>query len=354
MYFATIGAEGLYLALCGPICRGQTSSNAARTATLQDSTAMNYKDYYKILGVSEKADQQEIKKAFRKLAAKYHPDKNQGDKAAEDKFKEINEAYEVLSDPEKREKYDTLGANWDAYQQGGFDFSQFAGRNGGGGQTFYFEGDPSAFFRGGSSGFSDFFEYFFGGGGHTGPFQGFGDRPGGGARGQDIQAELELDLAEAHQGGKRTFELNGQRLRVNIKPGAYDGQKLRIPGKGRPGPGGQRGDLYLILRIAPDYRFQREGDNLLLNRKVDLITAVLGGKITVPTMEKDIQIKVPAGAQPGQQLRIRGKGMSSSRHPDQKGDLIVRLEVEIPKTLTEEEKRLFEQLRSLQAKSTTT
>ncbi len=319
---------------------------------------MKYKDYYAILGVDKNASDKEIKKAYRKLAAKYHPDKNPGDKEAEEKFKDINEAFQVLSDPEKRKKYDALGANWEAFEQGGFDWSQYAGQGGPGGQggyTFVFEGDPSEFFGGGGgSGFSDFFEMFFGRGARGGadPFEAFMGRQRGAGRqararrGQDVQAELPITLEEAYHGSTRTFELDGRKMRIRIKPGAYDGQKLRIKGKGRPGAGGgPAGDLYLILRVQPHPLYRREGDNLIVDKHIDLFTAVLGGKVEVPTMSGPVKVTIPKGTTSGKLLRIRGKGMPKKDRPDEYGDLLVRIHVDMPTDLTPEEEALFRELK---------
>ena len=207
---------------------------------------MNYKDYYKILGVNKDASPKDIKKAYRKLAAKYHPDKNPDSKEAEDKFKEINEANEVLSDTEKREKYDTLGSNWEAYQHTGDDWREYAkstkesGRN-----TRYYKGNPSEYFgqRGAGNDFSSFFETFFGGGNS-------GRSQQASYVGGDIQTEMAITLLEAYKGSKRTFEVHNQKLRITIKPGSYDGQQLKIKGKGQLGvQGGKRGDLYIFLRV---------------------------------------------------------------------------------------------------------
>ena len=304
---------------------------------------MNYKDYYKILGVNKDASQKEIKKAYRKLAAKYHPDKNPGDKAAEEKFKEANEANEVLSDPEKRKKYDTLGSNWEAYQQGGGDWRQYAQqeRRGGGGRTFTFEGDPSDFF--GGSGHSSFFDMFFGQGGGR---QSRGRQSG--FRGQDIEAELQISLLEAYQGSKRTFELNGNKMRISIKPGAYDGQRLRLKGKGQPGAGGgSPGDLYIILKVQPEARFQRNGDDLIYTANIDLYTAILGGQIEVPTMTYPLKMTIPKGSESGKTLRLKGKGMPKYDKSNEYGNLLVKLNVNFPKNLTAEEEALFKKLQKI-------
>ncbi len=303
---------------------------------------MNYKDYYKILGVSKDASQKEIKKAYRKLAAKYHPDKNPDDKAAEEKFKEANEANEVLGDPEKRKKYDTLGKNWEAYQQGGGDWRQYAQQDRpGGGRSFTFEGDASDFF--GSSGHSSFFDMFFGEGG--------GRRRGGrqtAFRGQDMEAALQITLLEAYQGSKRTFELNGKKMRISIKPGAYDGQRLRLKGKGQPGAGGgSPGDLYIILKIQPESRFQRKGDDLTYTANIDLYTAILGGQIEVPTMTYPLKMTIPKGSESGKILRLKGKGMPKYGKPNEQGNLLVKLNVAFPKNLTAEEEILFKKLQTI-------
>lgn len=309
---------------------------------------MNYKDYYKLLGVSKNASQKDIKKAYRKLAAKYHPDKTKGDAKAEEKFKEINEANEVISDPEKRKKYDELGANWQSYQQGGGDRAYRGGRRGG--QTYQFEGDPSEFFGRGSedSGFSSFFDMFFGGGA-TGQSGSAGQQYTQRTRqGRDVEAELPVTLLEAYQGSKRVFEIFGQKLRITIKPGSYDGQRLRLKGKGQPlYEGGVRGDLYIMLNISPDPRFTRKGDDLIYKADVDLYTAILGGRIEIPTMGDKVKLRIPQGVQNGKILRLKGKGMPIYKNKDEFGNLLVKLNIIIPTRISEEERSLFEKLQNL-------
>ncbi|MCB0600187.1 MAG: J domain-containing protein [Saprospiraceae bacterium] len=319
---------------------------------------MKYKDYYQILGVAKDASPQEIKKAFRKLAAKYHPDKNPGNKAAEEKFKEINEANEVLSDADKRKKYDTLGSNWEYYQQAGDDWEKYAQqgpRSGGGNRTYYYSGSPEDVFgRGGQSGFSSFFDLFFGDGAQgSDPFAHYGERTrtGQAPRGSDVEATMSITLREAYQGSRRTFEFQGEKIRIAIKPGSYEGLKLRLKGKGHPGPRGQaRGDLYITLNITPDHQFIREGDDLIVNGKVDLYTAVLGGSIEVSTMTGKVKVNVPKGMQSGKTLRLKGKGMPVYGKSDVFGDMMVRLDVELPRQLSSQEEELFRKLKALHNK----
>jgi len=314
---------------------------------------MEYKDYYKILGVSKSATQDEIKKAYRKLAVKYHPDKNEGDKAAEEKFKEISEAYEVLGDPEKRKKYDELGANWKHFQETGFD--GFGGRGGapGGGSYYYtFQGDPSDLFGGG---FSDFFEAFFGGGGFSGR-QGRSSRRGGASAfssmfgrevpGQDLEGELHISLDEAYHGTSRIVKVGREKIRVKIKPGAYDGLKLRVRGKGEKSRSGHAGDLYLTVRVEKHPLFERKGDDLYVELPVDMYTALLGGKVQVRTMDGMVNMKIPEGVKNGQLLRLKGKGMpryDSNGH----GDLFARVKIVMPEKLTREQKELLVKMREL-------
>lgn len=310
---------------------------------------MKYKDYYKLLGVDKDASQKEIKKAYRKLASKYHPDKNPGDKVSEEKFKEINEANEVLGNEEKRKKYDALGSNWEAYQQGGGDWKQYAQQKGPRGRTFTFEGDPSDMFgnQGGGGSAQDFFDMFFGEGAEGRSYS-QGGRRSSPIKGRDLEASMPITLLEAYQGSKRTFEIGNKKLRITIKPGTNHGQRLRIKGKGEPGRNeGPNGDLYIVLLVQPDARFERVGNNLIYNADVDVYTAVLGGKIVVPTMTGKVNLKVPKESESGKVLRLKGKGMPLDKSVKTFGDLLVKLQVTLPKNLSDEEIKLFEKLKSL-------
>ena len=314
---------------------------------------MEYKDYYKILGVDKKASQDEIKKAYRKLAVKYHPDKNPGKKEAEAKFKEIGEANEVLSDPEKRKLYDQLGSNWKQYRDAGYDPSTAGGRarysqGAPGGQYYHeFEGDPSEFFGGGSSGFSDFFESFFGRGTRQGKeFSGNGGFSGFGADipGNDLAGELTISLQEAYTGTERIIDIGGEKIKLKIKPGAYSGLKLRAKGKGEKAQGGKAGNLYITINVSPHPDYERKGNDLYMNMPVDLFTALLGGKMEIQTLSGRINMKIPEGTQNGKQFRLKGKGMpvyGTSSY----GDLYVKIQVKLPDKLTPEQKELVMKLR---------
>jgi curved DNA-binding protein len=302
---------------------------------------VEYKDYYKILEVAKNASKDEIKKQYKKLARKYHPDVNPGNKEAEEKFKAINEAHEVLSDDEKRKKYDTLGADWKRYEQagggpGGFDWSQYAGQPGGG----YTYSSHGGDFNGAD--FSDFFSNIFGG---MGGDPRTGSRRSMSFKGQDYSAELELPLQEAYTGGRKTITVNGKNLRISIKPGIEDGQSIRLKGNGGPGRnGGEPGDLYITFRVAPDSRFVRKGNDLYIETEVPVYQAALGGDTFIETLSGQLKIKIKPETQNGTMLRLRGKGFPVYNQPDTYGDLYVKINLQLPEHLTEQEKDLFRQL----------
>jgi len=301
---------------------------------------MDYKDYYKVLGVGRRASQEEIKQAYRKLAVKHHPDKNPDNKNAEEKFKEISEAYEVLKDPEKRKQYDKLGANWKQYQQAGFDQGPFGGRNRG--RTYSSGADDSDFMNG--SGFSDFFESFFGRGGQqrSGPFRNVDfDFPPG-----DLKGEVSISLEEAYHGAERLIDLAGEQIRIKIKPGAYDGLTLRAKGKGQKSPSGKAGDLHLNIKVAPHPAYERKGNDLHMEAPVDLFTALLGGKQEILTLSGKINITLREGTQNGKVVRLKGKGMPVYGRTGQHGDLYAKLQVRIPEHLSPDQKLLIEKLRA--------
>jgi curved DNA-binding protein len=296
---------------------------------------MDYKDYYQILGISKTATAEEIKKAYRKLAVKYHPDKNAGNKQAEDKFKEVNEANEVLGDPEKRRKYDELGSNWKQYDQqagqGGFNSGDYY-RQHRRGRASRQEQD-----FGGSS-FSDFFERFFG-----------GEYEGGGFTQDtsvyDMRMDIPITLEEAYHGTMRQFEVSGEKLQIRLKPGTTDGQKLRIKGKGGKGRNSHaRGDIYATVQVHQHPVFTRKGNDLHCELPLDLYTAILGGELTVPALKGKMKIKIAAGAENGKVLRMKNLGMPVYNQADKFGDLYIKLLIEIPKNLTKEETQLFEKL----------
>ena len=309
---------------------------------------MEFKDYYKTLGLDKQATADDIKKAYRKLAKKYHPDKNPNDKVAEEKFKEVSEAYEVLKDPEKRKKYDTLGANWKHYQHAGGNpddwFRNFhQGRQGG---SYQFSGSFNDLF-GNIGGFSDFFESFFGGGERHRGTDGFANVA---QKGSDYEASLIISLEEAHKGVEKQFVVNGRTLRVKITPGIEEGKKLRLRNQGGEGrAGGEKGDLYLKIKIEKHPYFERKENDLYYDLNVDLYTAVLGGKKEVTTLDgKRINIIIPKETENGKILKVKGMGMNKPGRTD-RGDLFVRINVNIPQNLTNEEIKLFEKLKSLRS-----
>ena len=321
---------------------------SAGAVHIQPSTlpTVDYKDYYKVLGVEKAATTEQIKKAYRKLARQHHPDVNPNDQGAEQKFKEINEANEVLSDPEKRKKYDQFGADWQRYQQqpgGGpgrpgqpgadFDWSQYS--QGGGGGSPFGEGED----------FSDFFGSLFGNAG--GGRRHGGNRPGAGP---DYQAELELSLEEAYHGGPRTITVNGKNLRLTIAPGVADSQTIRLRDQGGPGRnGGPNGSLLINFRVRPDARYARTGADLTQDVPVSIYQALLGGEQTVETLSGPVKIKLKPETPNGTRLRLRGKGFPVYKQAGQFGDLYLRLTLTLPQQLTEKEKELIQQLAALRS-----
>ena len=313
---------------------------------------MAYIDYYKILGVDKTATQDDIKKAFRKLARQYHPDLNPNDANAKEKFQAINEANEVLSDPEKRKKYDEYGENWkhaDEFEAQRKAYQNQQGGGGGDGEYWYstdgthfsgFGGEGMHGFGGNGSGFSDFFEELFG---HRGASAGRGAH--GAFKGQDIQGELQLTLHEAATTHKQTFSVNGENLRITVPAGIANGQIIKLKGHGGKGVnGGPDGDLYITFNIADDPVFRRKDNDLYTDVNIDLYTAVLGGEVTVNTLDGQVKLKVRPGTQNDAKVRLKGKGFPIYKQDGTFGDLIVTYHVTIPTTLTDKQKDLFRQL----------
>jgi curved DNA-binding protein len=292
------------------------------------------KDYYRVLGVDRNASEADIKKAYRTLAKQFHPDANPDNPSAETRFKEVNEAYEVLSDKEKRAQYDQFGANWEQYQG-------FQGAAGGQyAQQVRVED------------LSDLFGNIFGG---------FGGRPrergnpyeasgfGGAAfrqRGQDYEQPVTITLKEAHDGAQRVVNIGGEELTLRIPAGADNGTKVRLAGKGGPGAsGGENGDLFLVVSVQPHPQFERDGDDLVVDVTIDIFTAMLGGDVQVPTLGRPVKMKIPAGTGSGRRLRLAGKGMPVMRKQGAHGDLYARVQISVPEDLTSEQLRLVERLR---------
>jgi curved DNA-binding protein len=301
---------------------------------------MEFKDYYEVLGVPRNASEKEIKAAFRKLARQYHPDVRPGDKQAEEKFKEINEANEVLSDPEKRNKYDALGADWQRYQQSGgrpeeYDFRRWSSGPGGGMHVEYATPEDLVDLFGDESPFSDFFSTLFGG------------RPQGGQararRGQDLEAPVLLSFDEAFRGATRALDLDGRRIEARIPPGARTGSRVRLAGQAPSASGGQPGDIYLVVEVEPDPRFERRGDDLYTDAPVDFYTAALGGETRVPTPEGAVALKIPPRTQTGRTFRLKGKGMPIPGGKG-RGDLFARTQIVLPENLSAEEERALRDL----------
>lgn len=294
---------------------------------------MEFIDYYKVLGVDKSATQDEIKKAYRKLARKHHPDLNPNDKEAEKKFKQINEANEVLSNPENRKKYDKYGKDWqhaEAYEK-----ARAQQQSGGQGAYTY---ESSNF---GDADYSDFFESLFGGG--------FGKRSSNrGFKGEDYRAEMQIPVRDAWQTHKKTFSFNGKDLRITVPAGISDGQEIKLKGYGGKGVnGGPDGDLFIVFKIINDTTFKRVGDDLYKTIDLDLYTAVLGGELTVDTFDGKAKINIKAGTANGTKMRLKGKGFPVYKKEGQFGNLILTFNIEIPQNLSDREKELFNELAKL-------
>src|SRR5947207_1333788 len=313
--------------------------------------AVQFRDYYETLGVSKTATDDEIKSAFRKLARKYHPDVAKDKKVAEEKFKQINEAYEVLSDPEKRQKYDQLGADWN--RPGGFQPPpQWGGQPGGGFYQHGGDGGGGVQFEFGGTGFSDFFEAFFGGGRGRSAFGGFGGREATAERGADVEADILVTLEEALHGSTRTVSLRRagsnkvENYQVKIPRGVHEGQRIRLAGQGEVGArGGKSGDLFLRVRLAKHPDFSVEGSDLIHDVKMAPWQAALGTQLKVPTLEGNVRLKIPAGTQGGQRFRLRERGLPGIS--GKRGDLYVVAQIDIPKKLSEREREIWSQLAKL-------
>lgn len=334
---------------------------------------MEFKDYYATLGVSKTASDKEIKQAFRKLARKHHPDVNPGDKAAEARFKDINEAYEVLGDPAKRKKYDELGANWRAYEQaeaagaGPFagqwnvNFGGGAGSGGGGGFRTMTQEEMEELF-GNQTPFSDFFTTFFGGGMGEEPASRRGPRSGRTRhrQGRDVEHEIELTLEDAYHGTTRRLSLkhdgHARTVDVRIPAGVGDGSRVRVSGEGELGAGGgSSGDLYLRVQLAPHPVFERKGRDVYVKVPIPATTAVLGGEAEVPTLSgKSVRLRIPPLTQNGQVFRLKGYGMPVVGKPSETGDAYARLEVQLPTQLSSEEREHWEALAKLQGSAAKT
>jgi curved DNA-binding protein len=315
---------------------------------------MEYKDYFKILGVDRKSSEQDIKRAYRKLALKYHPDRNPGDKNSEETFKEINEAYQVLSDPEKRRRYEQLGESYSRWQQrgapsGDFNWEDWFTQPQSGRNVRVEVGDLGDIFSGGGLGdFSEFFRRIFGGtGGMNSTYRGDGQRIAGAPPRQAFQQEVEISLQEAYQGTTRKIQINGRQREVIIPPGARTGTKVRVADAIATSANQPKSDLYLNIRVADDRRFERKGNDLHTEIKTDLYTTLLGGEVTVPTLSGNIVLTIPPGTQPGQTFRLSGKGMPQLKNPDSRGDLFVRVNVRLPRNLAKEQMELVKQLKDL-------
>lgn len=314
---------------------------------------MEFRDYYSDLGVPPDADEAAIKRAYRKLARQYHPDVNPGDKTAEERFKVINEAYEALSDPERRRKYDELRQQYQRWKQRGgtgeFDWQQWQAPPGyGGGYTREVSPEDLEDLFGEESPFSDFFSSIFGGAPRGGRGGARAARP---RAGRDIEAPVEITLEEAFHGAARSIELRDRRINARIPAGVRTGSRVRLQGQGEPGlRGGPPGDLYLIVEVQPHSRFTMEGEDLVAPVAIDFYTAAVGGEVRVQTLDGAVKLKIPPRTQAGRTFRLRGQGMPRGVRSSERGDLIARIEIALPESMSEDE---LAELRKLAARRST-
>jgi curved DNA-binding protein len=309
---------------------------------------MDFKDYYEILGVSPNAEKKVIKQTYRQLAKKYHPDVNPGNKEAEEKFKTINEAYQVLSDVEQRKKYDALRAQYQQWQQTGgrqqdFDWQNWSAQPGQGVHVQYASPEDLEDLFGSSSPYSDFFTNIFG---QAPRGSGRSTTPSP-RRGRDVEYEIDLTLEEAYHGAERLLEIDGHRIQASIPPGVRTGSRVRLAGQGEPGHNsGPVGDLYLIVNVLPNDIFEREGDDLHIDVPVDIFTAVAGGETRIPSLERPLILKIPPRTNAGRSFRLRGKGMPHLGDPKTRGDLFALVRLVLPDPLTDQEVNRIRELAS--------
>lgn len=301
---------------------------------------MAFIDYYKVLGVQPDATESEIRKAYRKLAKKYHPDINKDDPQAQERFQAINEANEVLSNPDKRKKYDEYGEHWKHADEYEAQRREYEARNksyGGFSAGNYGSWGDFSGSAGNTGGFSDFFEQLFGN---------MSRRRTNRQKPQDLQATLSITLRDAATTHKQAFNINGENIRITLPAGIADGQQIRIRGRGAKGADGERSDLYITFKIEPDPIFERKGDDLLLTATADIYTLLLGGEVKLPTLGGEVRMNIKAGTPPDSKLRLKGKGFPKYKKEGEYGDLIVTVKMQMP-TLNEQQKELLQKMRSL-------
>jgi curved DNA-binding protein len=316
---------------------------------------MDFKDYYEILGVPPNAEKKVIKQTYRQLAKKYHPDVNPGNDEAEEKFKTINEAYQVLSDEEQRKKYDELRAQYQQWQQTGgrqqdFNWQDWSAQPGQGARVQYASPEDLEDLFGSASPYSDFFTSIFGQARRSG--RGSGRVPQSGPRrGRNVEYQVDLTLDEAFRGAERLLEIDGHRIKANIPPGVRTGSRVRLKGQAEPGQsGGPAGDLYLLIQVLPNATFERDGDDLHIDVPVDIYTAIAGGEISVPSLERLLILKIPPRTNAGQSFRLRGKGMPHLGDPKTRGDLFALVRLVLPDPLSEQEVNSIRELVSSRGK----